>query len=330
MPAYRGLRILRWRCFRWPPQYTLRTLLIVCMLWAIVLGFWRWRTRERRIVDALVHTHHVHCAYDYQYTDVVVPDGDGLCGWTLPPDAGEFSWSHTPSAPAWARRLLGDDFFGRVVTVDACLNDDFGDDELALACELDRLRVLILTSTAITDEGLSPVARLEDLERLSLRHTLVTDRGLAHLVGLAKLQILALRGTAVTDAGIARLGDLPNLWDADLMDTSVGDETLRKLSRCPRMAYLELDSTEVTDAGVAHLTALRRLRRLNLNNTRITDASVDHLVKLTTLWELYVHKTRITEEGGARLKRALPCCSVWCPDPPTPDNRDEGDANPEE
>ncbi|MCY2995297.1 MAG: hypothetical protein NTY19_46660 [Planctomycetota bacterium] len=68
-----------------------------------------------------------------------------------------------------------------------------------------RVTGLDLSSTKVTDAGLIHLEGLTQLQTLNLGSTSITDAGLAHLKGLTKLQELDLSSTKVTDAGVAEL-----------------------------------------------------------------------------------------------------------------------------
>ena len=76
---------------------------------------------------------------------------------------------------------------------------------------LDRLVVLRLKNTQITDAGLAHLAGLTDLRRLHLDHTRITDSGLKHLSRLKQLEYLNLNDTRVGDTGLKTVGQLPKL-----------------------------------------------------------------------------------------------------------------------
>ena len=143
--------------------------------------------------------------------------------------------------------------------------DDRAAPELA---PLQKLRVLDLGRTKISDVGLEALAGLTKIEVLKLHHTQVTNRGLAHLARMKALRVLELDHTDVVDAGVAHLS------------------TLRSLQE------LRLDSTLVTDAAIDHLVALESLRRLNLAQTVVTEAGVSKLSRLPNLEVVGLQGTR--------------------------------------
>lgn len=66
----------------------------------------------------------------------------------------------------------------------------------------EKIRVLILRGSQVTDVGLKELRGLNNLTRLDLRFTRVTDTGLNHLQEFKKLAQLNLTDTGVTDAGV--------------------------------------------------------------------------------------------------------------------------------
>ena len=140
---------------RWRFQYSLRSLLLFVLLANVGMAWFgaRWRAAtERRDAVAAIRALGVRVIYDYEDTA-----------------AG-------PPGPAWARRLLGVDFFADVIRIipQRFMHDTPGD-------------------SPITDACLKDVAELTCVERLDLQDSKVSDAGLRALVGLARLQMLNLR-----------------------------------------------------------------------------------------------------------------------------------------
>ena len=71
-----------------------------------------------------------------------------------------------------------------------------------------RVYVVNLNDTQVTDAGLEHLRGLTNLVWLWLNNTPVTDAGLEHLRGLTNLQWLRLDNTPVTDAGVKKLQKL--------------------------------------------------------------------------------------------------------------------------
>ena len=70
---------------------------------------------------------------------------------------------------------------------------------------LGQLQELVLTTTPLTDAGLTELARLSQLQTLNVSRTKITDAGLKELAGLKQLKTLRVEYTRVTDAGAAEL-----------------------------------------------------------------------------------------------------------------------------
>lgn len=185
-------------------------------------------------------------------------------------------------------------------------------DENAPVGDEERMRVtqLRLTNQPVDDDGLRLVAGLSALETLDLDATNVTDSGLAHLISLANLQTLYLNSTTVTDVGLAYLTTLAKLYILGLEGTQVTDAGLAHLTSLANLLSLWLDGTTVTDAGLVHLTSLANLQTLYLRGTTVTDAGLEQLATMTNLQNLSLDGTKVTDAGVAKLKEALPKCSI--------------------
>ena len=69
-------------------------------------------------------------------------------------------------------------------------------------------------------------------------------------------------------------------------------------------------NTYLPDAELKKLTAFEQLQSLSLAGTEVTDAGLKELVELTQLQQLDLYDTAVTRRGVAKLKKALPECSV--------------------
>ena len=154
-------------------RFSLRTLLIVVVLLSVALGWFALKMREaerqRQAVEAISEAHGWFY-YDYELDE-----------------SGRLMQGQERPAPAWLRKLVGDDFFADVV------------------------RVSLPYRRRVDDVFLKRLMALTGLRSLRLSGTQVTDEGLKHLEGLTKLEHLELDGTEVTDEGIEELRKaLPN------------------------------------------------------------------------------------------------------------------------
>ncbi|HVX11916.1 MAG TPA: hypothetical protein VHC22_12100 [Pirellulales bacterium] len=141
------MRLPRW-------QFGVRTMLIAITALMIWLGWQAERIHRQRAAVAVIDRLHG----SVEYRDAV-------------------PW------PAVSRRLaacLGRDAVANVAAV-YLGGTSAGDDELACLHALPRLRVLVLTSSAVTDAGLPHLHALREVESIDLRFTAVTDAGVARL-----------------------------------------------------------------------------------------------------------------------------------------------------
>ena len=216
---------------------------------------------------------------------------------------------------------------------------------------LNNLKSLELSGTQVND--LTPLAGWNNLEGLSLDYTQVSD--VTSLAGLKNLKWLSLRNTQVSDvtplaglknlewllldstqvSDVTPLRGMKNLKALKLADTQVSD--LTPLAKLTSLEWLFLDSTPVTDltplakltsldflslvdtpvSDVTPLAELTSLKTLWLyNNTQFNNLTP--LAKLTSLERLILDGTILSEEQVAKLRKALPNCTITClpSDPP--------------
>jgi hypothetical protein len=138
-----------------------------------------------------------------------------------------------------------------------------------------------------------------------------TDADLDHLATLSDLKILNLSGSRITDEGLAKLAPLKRLKFLYLFKTDITDAGLAHLKELPRLEVICLDQTLITDAGIKTLEGLPRLEKLHVHSrVPLTDATIESLSKHVRLFELKVGGPGFTEKGIARLREALPNCTV--------------------
>jgi hypothetical protein len=178
-------------------QFSLRTLLLATAAVALLLGVSTNGVRRRQRAVKTLLAAHAKISY-----------GDSS------DRSGKTRLATAPSAPEWARQLLGDDYFLSVHSVEL---SDPTDVELSAIGDLPTIRRLIIHGSKgrINDERLANLKGLKQLERLELEGRGVTDVGMEHLLSLTNLRQLALRETRVTHKGLKKLQrDLPNLKEA--------------------------------------------------------------------------------------------------------------------
>jgi hypothetical protein len=165
----------------------------------------------------------------------------------------------------------------------------------------------------------------DDIFHVEVRKKSGTDndlRHLAHLTGVRNLD--CSKSHAITDAGVAHIAGLRELRELDLYWTAVTDASLEAIGRMHQLTHLHLGLTKVTGPGVVHLARLQKLWRLSLECTTVDDSVVPILATLSSLRRLALWDTRITVDGLARLRAALPNCSVELPEPVPNDMAPDG------
>jgi internalin A len=303
-------------------QFSLRTLMAVVLLVAFCMAIWivpiKNRAERQKAVVAAIIKSGGSVIYDYQLNQHANPPT------SVKPE---------PTAPAWLRGLLGDDFFTNVVVAsvrtDADLKELHGlnhllginhwvigsrgerrrssgdgitDAGLEHLADLSELLDLDLSYTGITDAGLECIKRLKHLQTLDLSGTRITDQGLTAIRGLTGLKKLVLGDTNVTDAGIEQLQGLSGLEELCVWNTAVTDSGLNYVKGMNELQFLNLRGTKVTDAGVERLIGLSKLQTLALCETSVTDASASRLAALKNLQQLSLKKTLVTDAGLEGVK----------------------------
>ncbi len=129
----------------------------------------------------------------------------------------------TPSGPAWARKLFGDEMFLDAVAVDS--PPGAADDAMALLGYMPRLERAFISGEKVTDTGVRRLANLPKLKTVCLSGTSVGDEGVSHLGSLEDLEQLYLTHTQVTKEGVRQLeAMLPGckIWRLEEMTNSIG------------------------------------------------------------------------------------------------------------
>ncbi|MGA2031646.1 MAG: leucine-rich repeat domain-containing protein [Thermoguttaceae bacterium] len=240
-------------------QYSLRSLLLFVLLWAIACNWFATRmqqVRKQRDAVKVFRQFPGGVTYDYQYS----------------------GQKKAPPGPAWLRKWLGDDWFANVEVVCLGCNKKFTDAEMAHVEALPRLKVLRLYDAAITDAGMEHLKVLTQLKELSLGRTKITDAGLENIKGLKQLERLSLSGNKmITGTGLEDLEGLPQLKELRLYDAKITDAGLEHVKGLTGLQALYLDKARVTDVGLVHLQGLSQLRELSLFGTQVTGAGVKKL-----------------------------------------------------
>lgn len=149
---------------------------------------------------------------------------------------------------------------------------------------------------------LAPLSRIEDLD---LSFTDLRDDDLSLLAHWPRLKRLNLKGTSITDEGLALMPPLPHLRELNLGHTRITDAGLAHLTRFPSLVNLSLARNHVTDAGMADLRKLKKLTDLDLTSTIITDMSLLDLGYMTGLLRLDILDTGVPASSVPAFRKQL-------------------------
>ncbi len=178
-------------------QYRLWHLFVLTAVVAIVMGVLMvpvHRARQQRVVIDALHE----------------------LGWVVTCDP-------TPSGPAWARWLFGDETFLDAVAVDS--PPGTSDDAMAHLGHMPELERAFISGENVTDTGVRRLAGLRKLKTVCLSGTSVGDESVGYFAGLENLEHLYLTHTQVTKEGVRQLEEmLPGckIWRLEEMTDSIG------------------------------------------------------------------------------------------------------------
>jgi hypothetical protein len=270
--------------FRWRFQYSIRFVLMLALVVALVCGWFMAELHKAKTQrDAVAAAQKAGCGYFYDFN--IGPSGE-LERTSGPP----------PAVPFWYE-WLGDDFFHDIVGAQPRT-----DDALLAWKDLMSIRRILANDSQVTDAGLKTIEHFKQLEWLDLRDAgQVTDAGLEHLRGLSQLKTLMLRRTHVSDAGMVNLKDLSQLQVLDLGMTQVTDLGLTQLGGLTELRQLLFWGNKITDAGLAHIKGMTRLQRLELGGAPVTDVGLETIGQLGELQALYLRGSKLTDAGLRQL-----------------------------
>jgi hypothetical protein len=258
---------------------SIRALMLLVFVLAVWLG-WRVRlAREQRSAVAAIKAYGGFVAYDWEFV------GDKRMR------------GRSPYAPAWLRRVIGDEFFQDVT-------------EVNLFFRLLRNGTIAPVDRK-TDEVIPHLAAFSTLKRLTIQETQASDRAMETIGKLRRLEVLIMIHAAVTDEGIEKLKDLERLKTLRVSNVNVGgrgrltDKTLESLAAIPHLQHLTAQGHQFTDRGLIHVQKMSELKSLeisNLDGLDISDAGLAHLKSLDKLERLAIQGSKVTDVGLNSLK----------------------------
>jgi serine/threonine protein kinase len=175
------------------------------------------------------------------------------------------------------------------------------DSDLTILKDYNKLEVLNLCRTAVTDAGMANFRNCPNLRQLFLDNTTVGDAGLENFKNCKNLTTLGV-GTATTDVGLAHFQHLKGLQELGLIGSKVTNAGLTLLKDHRGLVILWLPDTKTDDAGLAHLRDCKTFQRINLSNTGASDIGLNYFKGCKDLAEVWVTGTSIGDEGVSFLK----------------------------
>jgi hypothetical protein len=192
------------RAVRWF-RINLRTFLLLITVALILMGRLANQAIRQQQAVAWVIKNGGSVDYAYEY--------DSLDFWVL---------ASAPPRPHWLRKIVGLDYFSKVVQVDLAKTDV---SDVKMLSRLHELKWLYVYDTPIND--ISPLQDLTKLETLYLHNTSVENiQSIENLTNLTKLDLYNLH---VSD--IRPLVGLTNLKELYLYDTNFEPQDVKKLKR---------------------------------------------------------------------------------------------------
>jgi Leucine-rich repeat (LRR) protein len=187
------------------------------------------------------------------------------------------------------------------------------DSDMDLVARLDKLEVLDLSNTRVTDLGLLKLKDLKNIRVLNLFYAeLITDEGLATMRNWAKIERINARGTKVTDNTLALLAGKTTIAALDIGYAEVTDSGLQHLSTLPNLRELAIGGNKLTEVGLQVLRTLPQLRVLDLAGKQRTDSGLwflgttdlglDPIATVGELRDLNLSGLTVTGRGLAKLK----------------------------
>lgn len=208
-------------------QYSIRSLMLVTLVIACVLGYISNEARKQRNAVAWVKEMGGDVEYDYLFE----ANGDAI------PNA-------EPPGPDWLREWIGIDYFSDVAVVYIYENQV---DDLSPLKDLTNLERLLLKNSPVSD--ISPLAGLTNLTSVDLSATQVSD--LSPMKRWDNLEMLWLNNTPVKD--LSSLKNMSNLEDLFLENTQVTD--LSPLKDLPKLEWLYIEGAQVSEEEIQNLKA---------------------------------------------------------------------------
>lgn len=185
-----------------------------------------------------------------------------------------------PGGPRWLRARIGDGrmkFFDQVRSI--TVQPDFDDSDARHLAELQELKDLWLGGSNITNMGMANLRGLCQLRVLEVSDTQISDDGLKWLARNRTLECMIVERTHVSDAVVPVFTRFSNLKVLSLDEADISDGSVALLKQLKSLERLSLRGTHVTDDGLRHLRELPMLVELDVHRTPTSETAVDELMR---------------------------------------------------
>ncbi|HEY9772879.1 MAG TPA: protein kinase [Planktothrix sp.] len=205
---------------------------------------------------------------------------------------------------------------------------------------LKKLRSLVISTSAITSQGLAPFVKIPGLRqfvlfhdrrvfdecmnyikqmpirKLALGYAQITDSVAPDIVTMKSVKVLSLEGTNVTDVGARMIVDgMPQLTDLNLGNLRITDDVLAHIRRAKNLKTLSLANDRFISAGISQLGDTN-LEDINLDGTGVRDADLIALARCPKLVHLSLNQTALTDKGLQTLEGMKHLRSIAISDTP--------------
>ena len=290
-------------------RFSLRGFLVAAALLAIWIGIQSTKAKQTRVALERIAALNGRVRFAHQYDA-----------------SGSFDESAKPFGAPWLRRLIGSEYFDRVVYIS--LGDrEVTDDDLSEIAALGDVKTFWLPRTSISDQGSKHLAKMKNLEQLYLAGTAIGDEGVKNLSALSKIKGITLNDTRITDEGLARLSAFKGLICLNVSGNQISGEGLVNTHVLPNLKYMNLKQTPLTNSSLKILGEQTTAYWLDVKWTAVTDEGIAHLINVPSLKKIEFNAEQATPETVALLRRERPDCTLVIHHAPNRENSDFNDGN---
>jgi len=171
-------------------------------------------------------------------------------------------------------------------------------------------RSLNFWGTPLTAAHVAALPPIPSLDFLNLGFTGLQAGDLHDLARFPRLERLHLEFLVADGNELAMLAEVGSVTFLSLWNSSVGNPGARTALRLPNLEHLDLGGTRIEDGLFDGIVPNDSLRELILDQTALTDRSIDALCKWRSLTTLDLTGAAFSPAGKARLRAALPGCTI--------------------